>query len=653
MPHFKIQTALAIEVRMPSTSILGPFIGHTTDSSTKIWLRNTDSSKAYVQLYKGGVSVSSKPVEIQFNKENLWSGIATFENLSPDTTYSYQVFSDSDCANKVPLDGLSETDLVVTTMPRDFDWNRYRYDFLLLSCNNPDQSADYSKGRDGYEVWKTMPAILKAHEGDNREARVLFALMGGDQVYADDWRKRLLESTSEDEKVKIYFEVYEHYWSDSRYKKVLCKLPAYLMWDDHDIMDGWGSETSSFIDDPKTGITTKFRPEWQSMFMAAKRAFKFYQASRNPSALTAQTDIAAETFDVGFKVGPLGFILADLRSNRNWQAKVFWTEEQISAVENWIQQNRKDIEVLFFLTPVVVAHGSPLIEEGLVKNWDLVMKFFKHARSSQTSVTKRGISCLKWITAIVILAPILALASGIIFDLLFLQVLSLIAIILLPTLFVIFVRRIKREDLVKQLELIKNNRGGETWVGWLLHIIGLFLSPDIIDSFDNKAGDLSDDIRDSWGAEGNEKSTERLLQMLFDLQNDVQDETRVHVAILSGDIHAGGYSNIYSSKDIHKIRPVIPHIVSSPVGYSPFPWIAEAFYRKFSLGSVTLGNSNSYYAQNSHHYTERNIAICSTRRIDQDTLILKTKFYVEGFHEPQTNIFDLETTSHRESIKWS
>lgn len=644
--------AIASEVRMSSTSILGPFIGHTTDSSTKIWLRNTESSSAYIHLYKDNVSVNSKPVEIQFNKENLWSGVAAFDNLSPDTTYTYQIFSDSESTKKVSLEGLTEVDLVVTTMPRDFDWNRYRYDFLLLSCNNPDQSADPKKGRDGYEVWKAIPSILKAHEGDNREARVLFALMGGDQVYADDWRKRLLESTSTEEKIKIYLEVYEHYWSDSRYKKVLCKLPAYLMWDDHDIMDGWGSETASFIHKSETEVTTHFKPEWKDMFVAAKRAFKFYQAARNPSALSSSNDLAEETFDVGFKIGPLGFILADLRSNRNWQAKVFWTDNQINAVEKWIQENRKDIEVLFFLTPVVVAHGSPLIEEGLVRNWDLVMKFFKNARESQTSVTPKGVLLWKILFAVLVLTPPVALIAGIFFDTEWLQLLSLATIAFLLWLMIRSVRKIKREDLLKQIELIKNGQEAKSWLGWALHFVGLFLPTDIVDAFDNKAGDLSDDIRDSWGAEGNESSTERLLQLLFDLQNDTQEVTRVHVAILSGDIHAGGYSNIYSSRYNHKIRPVIPHIVSSPVGYSPFPWFAEAFYRKFSIGSVNLGNSGSYYAQNSHYFTERNIAICSTRRSDSNNLILKAKFYVEGFSEPQTTIFDLEKTSHQENISW-
>jgi hypothetical protein len=426
------------------------------------------------------------------------------------------------------------------------------------------------------------------------------------------------------------------------------------MWDDHDIMDGWGSETESFNQNKDGQITTEFKPEWKSMFVAAKYAFKFYQASRNPGGLlNTNKDDASETFDVGFKVGPLGFILADLRSNRNWQEKMFWTNEQITAVENWIQKNRQDIEVLFFLTPVVIAHGSPVVEKGLVKNWDLVLKFFKHARSSQKSITPAGLKIIKIFLAGLAAVVIGLLVAGVLENNLTLRIICLMFPILLIAISVIVIRKIKRTDILRQIELIKMGKGNKTPLGWLLHLIGMFLPINIIDAFDNKAGDLSDDIRDSWGAEGNGKSTERLLQFLFDLQNDANKETSVRVAILSGDIHAGGYSNIYSSQELHKVRPVIPHIVSSPVGYSPFPWFAEAFYRKFSIGSVSLGISDSFYAQNSHHYTERNIVICSTRKSADNKLILKAKFYVEGFSEPQTTVFDLEKTSHREDINWS
>ncbi|MGE0633918.1 MAG: alkaline phosphatase D family protein, partial [Pseudobdellovibrionaceae bacterium] len=549
------------------------------------------------------------------------------------------------------LNDISPQDLKVRTMPKEFDWDKYRYDFLLLSCNNPDQSIDKMHNRDGYEVWQTLPSIINSHETGSRHARVLFALMGGDQVYADEWKKRLLESNSVEEKVEIYFEVYEHYWSDPRYKKILAGLPAYLMWDDHDILDGWGSETSSFIEN-EGKPTIAFKPEWKTMFVAAKRAFRFYQAARNPDPLVPYSSEETDTFDVGFTVGPLGFIMADLRSNRNWQAKAFWNDNQIKAVEKWIQDNRKKIEVLFFLTPVVIAHGSPLIEEGLVKNWDLVLKFFKHARDSQKSITPKGIRVIKLVLIVFVAGIVAGLVASAIFGNIGMRIASVTIPVLSTYFFWLWIKRIKRVDILKQIELIRANKGNTTLLGWLLHLIGIFLSPSTLDAFDNKAGDLSDDIRDSWGGEGNEKSVEHLLQMLFDLQNDPNKETCVHVAILSGDIHAGGYSNIYSSQEKHNERPVIPHIVSSPVGYSPFPWFAEAFYRKFSSGSVPLGLSSTFYTQNSHHFTERNIVICSVRKFNNEKLILKTKFYVEGFSEPQTTIFDLDRVSHRENIKW-
>lgn len=628
-----------------SVSLLGPFVGHTTDTSTVIWIRHKDLKTAVIVISSDDPTDLHQQ-EVHFEQENLWTATARFENLRPDTLYSYQILKSNEDRETIDLEGLHPTDLKVRTMPRTFDSQRYRYDFLLMSCHNPDKVADPKKNKDGYEIWNTLPTILKAHETKVTESRVLFALLGGDQIYADDWRQRLLSSSSVEEKISVYLEVYEHYWSDNKYRRVLASLPAYLMWDDHDIMDGWGSELSSF-EKTEAGLGTEFKPEWKSMFIAASRAFQFYQAARNPSPLISNS------FDLAFTVGPIGFIMADLRSHRNWQKRQFWTDEQFIKVHDWINANKQNIDVLFFLTPVVIAHGSPLVEEGLVKNWDLVVKFFNHVKDAQKAITQKGLFPLRVVIGIALLASIVSYTYCLIFaDQVWIRIVAGVLPFVLTLLIVIYSRSIQRKTLLFQINLIRADQGQKTLLGWILHLIGLMIPNDKLESFDNNVGDLSDDIRDSWGGDGNERSVERLLNLLFDLQNDENSDNRVHVAVLSGDIHAGGYSNIYSSKIEHQLRPTIPHIVSSPVGYSPFPWFAEAFYRKFSIGAVPLGTSNTFYAQNSHYFTERNIAICSIRRTP-DTLFLKSKFYIEGYPEPQTSLFDLEKTSHRESIAWT
>jgi len=96
-------------------------------------------------------------------------------------------------------------------------------------------------------------------------------------------------------------------------------MPAVMMWDDHDINDGWGSDAQSFAS--KGG----FKPEYLNMFQAAKSAFSVMQASRIPIRFSPMKS----SFDTCFRIGNAGFIIADLRSNRNLKQKQMWAPEQL------------------------------------------------------------------------------------------------------------------------------------------------------------------------------------------------------------------------------------------------------------------------------------------------------------------------------------
>jgi hypothetical protein len=169
-------------------------------------------------------------------------------------------------------------------------------------------------------------------------------------------------------------------------------------------------------------------------------------------------------------------------------------------------------------------------------------------------------------------------------------------------------------------------------------------------NFSKTLGDISDDIKDSWGGAENAAQADLILDYLFGLQND--KDCPIGVVVLSGDIHTSGYANIYSSDPAHSERSSIPHITSSSVSYSPFNWLLEAVYRHASK-SVALGKRGVYSSQISHHFCSRSVAVLSLRpKKGEGDRQLKVKYYLEGFPEPQTLIFDLERRSHRENVGW-
>ncbi len=146
-----------------------------------------------------------------------------------------------------------------------------------MSCHNPHEAR--KDGHEGHAVWADLPQIIAR---DNNK-KVRFALLVGDQVYADRWEKQILSEPSEEKRLRHYLSAYRQFWSNIHYRRVLCSLPAVMMWDDHDITDGWGSRVDSFA-----GSTSDFKPEWKSLFSAASRAFSVMQASRNPGTLVSE-----------------------------------------------------------------------------------------------------------------------------------------------------------------------------------------------------------------------------------------------------------------------------------------------------------------------------------------------------------------------------
>lgn len=167
--------------------------------------------------------------------------------------------------------------------------------------------------------------------------------------------------------------------------------------------------------------------------------------------------------------------------------------------------------------------------------------------------------------------------------------------------------------------------------------------------FMQSVGDITDDIRDSWGSSENSSEAEMILSILFGTQNESKDNPAV--VILSGDIHTSGFAAVYSRDPNHARRSTIPHITSSSVSYSPFNWFVEAVYRN-ATKSVELGTTGTFRSQISHHFCYRSVAVLSVRQQGEYGSLLKAKYYLEGFPEPQILQFDLNKVSHRENITW-
>ena len=533
-----------------SSHLLGPFIGNVNASTAMIWLQiphlaADELRTVFVTLHEASASA---PVSFAnaaaASYDNLNVGTVKFDQLKPDTVYYYKLWQDEQHAMPLDLNGLTENDLHFRTLPLNgFD---DQLDFLLMSCHNPGTSL--KDGAEGYAVWARIPEIISENEN------VRFALLAGDQVYGDEIETDLKKEPDLRKRQELYLDVYRKFWDNLYYRRVLCSLPAQLMWDDHDITDGWGSRDDSFIDN----TSAEFDEGWLRLFEAGRSVFLQMQASRNPEPLSKGYE---DGFDFCFKVGRAGFAVPDLRSKRNVRVPRIMSEAQLDGIRKWIADNKQSLDLLFFVSTVVFSHGAPEIDRGIIKYWIYLLDF------------------THWLAKVPLIRGL--------------------------------VRR--------------------------FHI---------------KVGDIRDDINDSWGADVNSAETDRVLDFLFDLQNPSRPEDALNVVILSGDIHTPGYSTLYSADAKHARKAIIPHIVATPVAFRAFPWLAEAILRHRTI-TVALGEKETYSAQVSHHYCYRNVVILSLRKFEPSELQLKVKYYLEHHPEPQIMLFDLNRSSHRETIEWN
>ena len=213
----------------------------------------------------------------------------------------------------------------------------------FASCNGFSSAGQIKKVRDQNHLWKHMAALHA-----ERPYNVL--IMGGDQVYADQvweacsairrWvetpldvrRRRRFTATMAAQASRFYFSLYRDRWCQPEVAAMLSSVPTVMMWDDHDIFDGWGSYS------PETQNCKVYR----GLFGIAREHFAVFQQQvdpraeeHHPSRLNGGTG-----FTLAFELGDYAVLALDARSERSqkqvlgrgtWDAVWSWADRLAPA----------------------------------------------------------------------------------------------------------------------------------------------------------------------------------------------------------------------------------------------------------------------------------------------------------------------------------
>lgn len=245
------------------------------------------------------------------------------------------------------------------------------------SCNGFSSAKLVRDTNRPYLLWERMAERHQgkpAQDGEPAQAAQPFSLllMGGDQVYADEiweskkcpslkkwselsWAKQhkaKVSAAMASEIARFYDELYLDRWHDQNMSLMFASIPSVMMWDDHDIFDGWGSypEERQNCD------------VFQAVFKEAARVFDVFQlrcGTRNRLNATSNH----RTLRLRFR--EYHILTLDNRSERT-QTRIM-SEQNWQDTKAWLAGSESEkIPNLLVMTGVPVVYRSFAAVEAIM-----------------------------------------------------------------------------------------------------------------------------------------------------------------------------------------------------------------------------------------------------------------------------------------------
>lgn len=236
---------------------LGPIVGHTDDSSSRVWIQVGDDLSHYALRVS---DVGLFPFEsTEGSAVEFGTAIAVVRGLEADRRYEYRVVRQGRFVR-----GAGGS---FRTFPASASMTSLL--FCSISCN----------GAETLGAWQQFNEFAT-------KAQPSFVLMMGDQVYLDedppDVYKQHLNSDSAIRR-KAMAAMYQTNWSREPLRSIFANYPIYMLWDDHDVRDGFGSlahDSPTMAERYPRGRA--LYDKMNAYFEDARDAFWHFQGCRNP-----------------------------------------------------------------------------------------------------------------------------------------------------------------------------------------------------------------------------------------------------------------------------------------------------------------------------------------------------------------------------------
>ncbi|WDE02789.1 alkaline phosphatase family protein [Thalassomonas viridans] len=383
-------------------------VGHTTTSSCKIWVRayrkgpwrivlsEAPFTGDLARLGEMGVleyfaSVNAEVIvspTIEINESTDLTATFSMSGLKENTRYYYALISD--IANEALVPRRTELGSQNKYYFRTLPANPEKLVFGYYSCNDPFSQRPHSEA-----AWPYFYQVLK-------DKNAAFCIGGGDQIYVDtnkkqdmysitDWlakyKNDIIEEYTRDGQldedgvvalfVKKYRMYYRLYWNFPSLQQVFQHFPQYMTWDDHEILDGWGSYTKAERQELLSRLLQSDDEETNGrlielLFQAAKQVFFEYQHAHNPDTQVhlREAENSACVWDYGYTVGQAAVYVLDVRGHHDYeraeeQGNALLGDAQMQRLQTWLERDEvKQAKAVFIATAVPVVHWGKLMMKG-------------------------------------------------------------------------------------------------------------------------------------------------------------------------------------------------------------------------------------------------------------------------------------------------
>ncbi len=373
-------------------------VGHTTTETCRIWVRVADLGDFTLLVYPSGkdpdktifngfrtvpyTQMDSLPAWVQrypfsvYDEDHDTTYVIEVTGLRPDTEYRYAVFAAHQDRGRIIIG--RDYDYRFRTLPRDVD----AFSFAFYSCHMPYKASLFGKTKVVNEhMWDCLNDVLERHY----ERDLRFVIAGGDQVYSDGVKTldiwKYLNKTmkkeggellpSREDMVSWYRDIYHGYWGFPGVRRAFAGYPTYMIWDDHEIGDGWGSFLlggkkdeldERFPERRKKRLRRKDCLELRDrMRSAAVQVYREYQHSHNPDSPESGR---SEAFDYHFTAQGAAFYILDGRGHRdvNRRSRRVLGAAQFNRFKAWLEVlDPVQTPFLFLVSAVPVLHMLPVL----------------------------------------------------------------------------------------------------------------------------------------------------------------------------------------------------------------------------------------------------------------------------------------------------